>query len=448
MSFELIPHYLEKLNVELENHADLTDLIKEIESEVQPEPLAILLESFPLTARTHIWNLLTLDIQQDVFVEMKAESRHLLLESLDDELCYPLLEKLDANSLLELAESLSDRFIKYAVANMTAKQRKLYKTAQDFSTEEVGHWQSFEDIQIPQKLKLSSAKKLCSASLPPHTEVVYIVDEESVLVGEVPINLLLSAPADKTLKELIDKDFESLSTTDQIEDALENVTLSGKSALPVIDEHGCLTGRIDVHFAFKFKEEINENKVIQSAGLNAEEDLFGNVWLSSKNRAIWLGINLATAFLASWFIGLFEATIQQIVALAVLMPVVASMGGISGSQTITIIIRGLALGQITGANRKDIIAKELKVGVINGILWASIIGAITYLWFGMFLLSLTIFIAILGNIIIASLSGVWVPWILDKCKIDPALSGAVILTTVTDVFGFVAFLGLGTLFLV
>jgi magnesium transporter len=249
------------------------------------------------------------------------------------------------------------------------------------------------------------------------------------------------------LMDVICNEVTSIIASKSIEEAADEVILSVKAALPIVDENGCLTGRLDLHSAFKIKEEEADNKIIQSAGLSEEEDLFESVWLSSKNRAIWLGINLMTAFLASWFIGLFEATLQQVVALAVLMPVVASMGGISGSQTLTLIIRGLALGQITDANRQDIVKKELKVGVINGLLWSAVIGLITFFWFGNPMLSITICIAILGNIIVASLSGVWVPWILNKFNIDPALSGAVILTTVTDIFGFIAFLGCGTLLL-
>uniref|UniRef100_UPI00046FBEF8 magnesium transporter n=1 Tax=Salinivibrio socompensis TaxID=1510206 RepID=UPI00046FBEF8 len=165
------------------------------------------------------------------------------------------------------------------------------------------------------------------------------------------------------------------------------------------------------------------------------------------NRALWLGINLLTAFLASWFIGLFEATIQQVVALAVLMPVVASMGGIAGSQTLTLIVRGLALGQISKANLKPLLTKEFKVGLFNGVLWAVVIGIIAGYWFDSWSLGAVIGSAIVANIISAALAGIFIPVLLDKLKIDPALSGSVILTTVTDIVGFVAFLGLGTLFL-
>ncbi|HEY7866022.1 MAG TPA: magnesium transporter, partial [Psychromonas sp.] len=288
---------------------------------------------------------------------------------------------------------------------------------------------------------------ILSKSLPPLSEVFYVTNHDATLIGEVSIAKLIAMEDETPISTVVDKDYEVLLCTDNIYSAAEKVIISGKAALPVVDTTGCLTGRLDLQQAYTIREQQKDIQLFKSSGMLEEEDLFSNIWISSKNRAVWLGINLVTAFLASWFIGLFEGTLQQVVALAVLMPIVASMGGISGSQTLTLIIRGLALGQITEANQKAIVIKEFKVGCINGLLWAAVIASITYLWFENPLLSLAIYIAILGNIIIASLSGVWVPWLLTKLKIDPALSGAVILTTVTDIFGFIAFLGLGALFL-
>ena len=190
-----------------------------------------------------------------------------------------------------------------------------------------------------------------------------------------------------------------------------------------------------------------ESQLMATAGLNEDEDLFAPVLRSSKRRATWLGINLLTAFFASWAIGLFEATLQQVVALAVLMPIVASMGGIAGSQTLTLIIRGLALGQIAKGNVPPLLIKEVSVGALNGVLWAIIIGIIASFWFSSTNIGLVIAAAIVLNIIAAAFSGVLIPVILDRFNIDPALSGSVILTTVTDLVGFVSFLGLGTLFL-
>lgn len=447
MSLELLPQYIEQVDELLANDLPLDQLASEIEHDLLPEHMAILLEAFPIKPRLIIWKLFSSEYQQNIFLEMRNESRQMLLNSMDDDSCLPLFDKLDANSLLELTEHLSDRFIEYAISQMTTKQREHFKKAQDYSESEVGHWQSFDENKIPEKLKVSAAKKVCAKNRALLSEVVYVINTQAKLLGEIAINRLLTLNDEKLLTEVIYQEVQYLEATKNIDEAADAVILSGKSALPVVDENGCLTGRLDLDSAYKYKEQQKDNQLFQSAGLSEEEDLFSSVWLSSKNRAIWLGINLLTAFLASWFIGLFEATLQQVVALAVLMPVVASMGGISGSQTLTLIIRGLALGQITDANRQAIVNKELKVGAINGILWATVIGIITFYWFANPMLSITICIAILGNILVASLSGVWVPWILDKFNIDPALSGAVILTTVTDIFGFIAFLGCGTLLL-
>lgn len=447
MSSELLPEYIDKIEELLVNEQPLNELAVEIESTLLAEHVAILLEAFPIKPRLSLWVLFSSEYQQDVFLEMKNESRQMLLNTLGDDACFTLFDKLDANSLLELTEDLSDHFLEYAITQMTVKQRAHFKKAQDYSDTEVGRWQSFDEKQIPQKLKVLAAKKICAKKQLSLTDVIYVTDNQAKLLGEIAINQLLTMADDKPLVDIILEEAQTLNATKSIDEAVEDVIYSGKSALPVVDENGCLTGRLDLHAAYKYKEQQKDNQLIQSAGLSEEEDLFSSVWLSSKNRAVWLGINLLTAFLASWFIGLFEATLQQVVALAVLMPVVASMGGISGSQTLTLIIRGLALGQITDANRHAIVMKELKVGVINGLLWSTVIGLITFVWFANPMLSITISIAILGNILVASLSGVWVPWILNKLNIDPALSGAVILTTVTDIFGFIAFLGCGTLLL-
>jgi len=447
MSLELLPEYIEKVDELFTNELPLNEIAVKIEQELLPEHTAIILEAFPIKPRLSLWELFDNEYQQNIFLEMKNDSRKMLLNAMDDEACLPLFDKLDANSLLELSEQLSDRFIEYAISQMTAKQRNHFKKAQDYSEEEVGHWQSFDEHKVLIKLKVSAAKKICSKDQAAANDAIYIIDSQSTLLGEISINRLLLLNDDAPFTEITYQESLPLETTKSMDEAVEAVILSGKLALPVIDENGCLTGRLDLHTAYEYKEQQKDNQLIQSAGLSEEEDLFSSVWVSSKNRAIWLGINLITAFLASWFIGLFEATLQQVVALAVLMPVVASMGGISGSQTLTLIIRGLALGQISDANKQAIINKELKVGAINGILWATVIGIITFFWFENPMLSVTICIAILGNILVASLSGVWVPWVLTKFNIDPALSGAVILTTVTDIFGFIAFLGCGTLLL-
>jgi len=258
---------------------------------------------------------------------------------------------------------------------------------------------------------------------------------------------LIQSDGENTLKTLFAPETIRLSANEELTSAAEAVILSGKMSLPVVDENERFLGRFTVETAYQVKQETQTEQINSAAGLTTDEDLFSSVRTSAKNRGIWLGINLLTAFLASWFIGFFEATLQQVVALAVLMPVVASMGGVSGSQTLTVIVRGMALGQITEQNRKVLLRKELKVGGLNGIIWSVVIGTITYFWFNNAALSLVIALAILLNLLTASASGVVIPAILNKLNIDPALSGSVILTTVTDIVGFVVFLGLGSLLL-
>ena len=326
-------------------------------------------------------------------------------------------------------------------------QTKLYHQAQQYDDDQLGHWLDYDYVRISDKLKITSAKRLLNKGIHPYTDEFYTVDKQGVLTGVVAINKLLNADDSGVLADLIDTDFLKLNANKDLMAASEELVLSEKMSLPVCDDNGLFIGRFTIALAYQIKEEEADNKLTKAGGLNNDEDLFATVKQSTQNRGIWLGINLLTAFLASGVIGLFEVTLQQVVLLAVLMPVVASMGGISGSQTLTLIVRGLALGQITESNLKALLIKELKVGLTNGIIWAAIIGSVTYLWFSDLGISLVLAVAILGNLIAAAAAGVLIPSLLNKLKLDPALSGAVLLTTVTDVVGFLIFLGLGSLFL-
>jgi magnesium transporter len=289
--------------------------------------------------------------------------------------------------------------------------------------------------------------RLLRRDIPQHCDSIFLVNRSGQFSALVKISHLFNAQDHVSLFDLSEESVTTIQGADDTMNASLLVQRSGLASLPVVDENNKLLGRLDVTSASELVNEFYERQVMASAGMDEDEDLFSPVAKSAKNRALWLGINLLTAFLASWFIGLFEGTLQQVVALAVLMPVVASMGGIAGSQTLTLIVRGLALGQVTPANLRALMVKELKVGGVNGVIWALVIGVVAYFWFTDAMLGLVICLAILFNIVAAALAGVFVPVILDKLKIDPALSGSVILTTVTDIVGFVAFLGLGTLFL-
>ncbi len=425
---------------------ELDHVLSDILIECSREQHALILEAFPIQDRKQIWRRLSVDTQKEIFFEMKAESRNLLLNSLRDEESYQLFDSLEADDLLYLDDT-PDNFVRYALSKMDEKERSYYEIAQGYSQDEIAHWQSFDRIRVTNWVRVDNLKRFLPENLPDLTEVVYVVDFNGKLLGEVSLSQVIKHQGNRFVSEIMtDCDNTLLASSDTLT-ACDKVINSYKSALPVVDEENRLLGRVDVSSAIGIRETL-EPVVSQKVTAPVEEDLFASVWESSKGRALWLGINLLTAFLASATIALFEGTIEKVVALAVLMPVVASMGGISGSQSLTLVIRGLALEQITHSNRKTILLKEMKVGLVNGLIWASVIGAATFWWFDNPMLGLTISLAVLLNLIAAPLTGVVVPIILEKFHIDPALSGSVILTTITDIVGFLVFLGIGTLILI
>ena len=426
---------------------DTTRAFAEIFQSLEAEDLALALEALPLEKRIAVFDRIPHEEKIDVLVAMRGEARLLLLAHLPAESLPDLFDELDAEDLVELAETVPDSVVDLALSRMDAKQRKFYEMAQAYGDETVGRWLNHDILVAPQNTRVTEALRLLRRETAAFTEVLYLVDRTGRWAGCVKINRLIGAQAHQAISEIKEEDYPSLEATKDMYEAAEDVERSGYAALPVLNEVGVLLGRMDVGTAMELLRDNAEFQIMATAGLNEDADLFAPVKRSAQTRAVWLGINLLTAFLASWFIGLFEATIHEVVALAVLMPVVASMGGIAGSQTLTLIVRGLALKQISAVNFSPLLIKELRVGALNGALWAIVIGIIAYVWFDSILLGLVIASAIVVNIISAAASGVLIPVLLDKLKIDPALSGSVILTTVTDVVGFVAFLGLGTLIL-
>jgi magnesium transporter len=409
--------------------------------------IASLLESLPLDRRLVVWEGMPRDRKLDVLVEMRGDPRELLIDATPHNEWASIFADIDAEDLLELLDSLPTKLVDLAYESLDSQERKYFRDATQFPDGQVGHWVTHDQLALPANAKVREGLRLLRREIPQHCDSIYLVNRSGQFAGLVKVNTLFSAPDHTPLSTLKSDNVLTLRGTDETTTASIQVQRSGLASLPVIDENDVLLGRLDITSASELVNEFYERQVMASAGMDEDEDLFSPVAKSARNRALWLGINLLTAFLASWFIGLFEGTLEQVVALAVLMPVVASMGGIAGSQTLTLIVRGLALGQVTSANIRALMVKELKVGGVNGVIWAIVIGIVAYFWFTDAMLGMVICLAILLNIVAAALAGVFVPVILDKLKIDPALSGSVILTTVTDIVGFVAFLGLGTLFL-
>jgi magnesium transporter len=274
-----------------------------------------------------------------------------------------------------------------------------------------------------------------------------VVDRENTYLGLLALATLVSAPTDAYVGDLMWIDAEGIPASTDAADVALMFEQRDLLSAAVVDADGTLLGRITVDDVIDVIREQSAHSFMSAAGLNEEEDIFAPVVEATRRRSMWLGINLATAFLAAWVIGRFEATIEQLVALAILMPVVASMGGVAGSQTLTIVIRGLAVGQIGSANARLLLYREMAIGVLNGMLWAGVVAIVAGLWFKDIWLGLVIGLAMIINLVVAAFSGAVIPLILRRMQVDPALAGGVVLTTVTDVVGFVTFLGLATLFL-
>lgn len=443
---EPLPHLIEEI-IEQSSQRMLSNDVTTALIQADDKALALLLESLPIDERLALWGTVADKRKLHVLIEMRSDPREVLIENTDANLWQTLFIDIEAEELLELADSLPSALLEQAYAAMDKVQQVFFAQANEYNEEQIGHWASHEFLSLPINAKVRDGLRLIRREMPRHCDLIFLTNRSGQFSEAVPIAHLHAQPEHVPLVDIALDDINTIMDTESCLIASKQVQLSGFGALPIVDENQKLIGRLDVTTAAELSFEDYERQLMASAGMDEDEDLFSPVRKSAQNRAIWLGINLLTAFLASAFIGMFEATLQQVVALAVLMPVVASMGGIAGSQTLTLIIRGLALNQVTPANVGALLGKELKVGGLNGVIWAIVIGVVAVVWFGNPMLGVVIGLAILLNIIAAATAGIFVPVLLDKLKIDPALSGSVILTTVTDIVGFVAFLGLGTLFL-
>ena len=429
-----------------ENEAEhLTDKL----SQLEPEEIAIALEAMPVEQRVATWLTLHSEDQIAALTYMRVDARDNIFKQLDEAQLRSLVEEMDVDDLIELLDELPQRIYDYACSRLDASQRRWLDTALGYDEDQCGRYADHDMLIINKNAKVRDAIRLFRqlADDAEYHDALFVVDRTGRYVGLVHATQLLGLGSHLPIETVIDKDAPLVEGEMELDQGSDIVSRSGYTALAVVDAEGKLLGRLSIGEALENVRRSLESQFMHTAGLDEEEDLFAPVVDSAKRRALWLGINLLTAFLAAWTIGLFEATLQQVVALAVLMPIVASMGGIAGSQTLTLIIRGLALEQITPKTYLTLLRKELGVGAINGVLWAFVIAVTTYFWFGDWIIGGIIGMAIIINIVVAAIAGVLIPIWLEKLDIDPALSGSVILTTVTDVIGFFAFLGLGSLFL-
>jgi magnesium transporter len=414
-----------------------------------PAKVAGLLEALPPDERRSVWSMVETERAGKVLTFLHEEICASLAQDLDPDDLAASVQYLELDDLVDLIQELPGEIGARLLAATGGNRRKQLETLLSYPEDSAGGLMNADPIEVRADVRVGAVMRYLRLldELPPQTDMLMVVDRTGRYQGGLRLSSLVTAGTQERVTDLMFTDQAGIPVdmpAAEVAQLFEDLDLL---SAPVVDANQRLVGRITVDDVVDHIREEADRSVMQMAGLNQEADTFGPIVAGSRSRAVWLGINLVTALLAAAVISRFEATLQQLVALAVLMPIVASMGGIAGSQTLTLVIRGLALGQIQKGNQRLLFSREMGISAINGVLWAVVIGLLVFAWFGSAMLGGIIGAAILVNLLCAAAAGLTIPLLLHRLGIDPALAGGVILTTVTDVMGFFAFLGLASLWL-
>lgn len=419
---------------------------------LHPADVAYILEALPREERLIIWDLVRAERDGEILVEVSDAVRETLIASMDREELVAAAETLDTDELAMLASDLPEEVVEEVSEGLTIEEREQLRAAMSYPEGSVGARMDFEMVSIRDDVTLEVVLRYLRRfdELPDHTDQVFVVDRTEKLQGALPISRLLVHEPETLVREVMVRDVLTLEPTDDIGDAAQAFERYDLVSAPVLDKDGSVLGRLTVSEVVDVIREEGESDVFAQAGLREDEDLFASVWESAKNRWLWLALNLCTAFFASRVIGAFEGTIEKVVALAALMPIVAGIAGNSGNQTMTLFIRSIALGQVNAKNAPRLFAKELGIAGLNGLVWGSIAGAFAWWLYSDseqgLMLGMVMMLAMLLNLLIGALIGILVPFGLQRAGRDPAIGSSVLLTFSTDSMGFFIFLGLATLF--
>lgn len=416
---------------------------------LHPAEIASLIESLPPARREIVWEFVDPEVEGDVLIELNEEVRGELIGGMDAEELIAATEGMEVDDLADLIGDLPETLNERVLQSMDAQDRERLSAILQFEQDSAGGLMNLDAVTVRADVTLEVVLRYLRmrGELPARTDQLFVVNRNDKYRGAVDITRLLTEEPEKTVGEVMDSGVEGILPETPAREVAKLFEDRDLVSAAVVTSDGRLLGRITIDDVVDVIREEADHSVMSMAGLGEDEDMFAGVLTSARRRAIWLSVNLATAFLAANVVGLFEATIEKVVALAVLMPIVASMGGIAGSQTLVLIIRGIALGQVEQANARWLLIREISVGLLNGVAVASLVGLAAGIWFETWTLGAIIFAALMINLVAAALAGVGVPLILKRLGIDPALAGGVVLTTVTDTVGFASLLGLGTLFL-
>jgi magnesium transporter len=417
---------------------------------MHPADIAHILEALPPAERLAVWDLVKADRHGEILLEVSEAVRESLIATMDRSELVAAAETLEADELADIAGDLPPAVIEEVVRSLSAEEREQLRAALSFPEGSVGALMDFEYITVREDVTLEAATRYLRRfdELPSHTDQLFVVDRGEILKGILPLARLIVSDLDREVGQVLVSEHVKLHAEDGAEDAAGAFERYDLVSAPVVDEAGRLIGRLTVDAVVDYIRQHNAESQRAEGGLSQDEDIFASVLDSFKNRWAWLAVNLVTAFIASRVIGAFEGSIAQLVALAALMPIVAGIGGNSGNQTTTMIVRAHALGQIQGGYWAKLLSKEIGVALLNGAVWGSLLGALAYAFYGSVALGGVMALAMILNLVLAALTGVGIPWLRVRFGRDPAAGSSVLLTAVTDSGGFFIFLGLATLFLI
>jgi len=438
---------LHSLNAALESGA-LAKVQRILNSGLAPVDVAHLIESSPPKARKILWELVDKELEGEVLQYLSEELQSHFLSDMSAAEVVDMTADLDTDDVADMLQQLPERVTQEVLDSMDQVDRARVEAILGYPEDSAGGLMNTDTVTIRPEITLDVVLRYLRRhkSLPAMTDNLLVVNRQNEFIGLLPVSKLLVSDPQQTVREVMTTDAKIIPATMHDTDVAKLFERHDLVSAPVVDAAGVLIGRITIDDVVDVIRETADHSLMSMAGLDEDEDTFAPALKTSRRRAVWLGINLITALAASAVIGLFDKTIEQVVALAVLMPIVASMGGIAGSQVLTLVIRGQALGHLSGANFRWLFNRELIVAAINGALWAVVIAVVTFAWFHDIKIALIIGSSIIINLLVAAITGAALPLILKARGIDPALAGGVILTTVTDVVGFMTFLGLATLF--
>ncbi len=439
-------NHLEVLNVALSSGGFVE--IRRMLNSLPAADVAHLIESLPPKLRAALWQLVDLDSEGDILQYLSDEVQSQFLRQMDTEEVVAITEGMEADDIADILQQLPDRVIREVLESMDHQDRQRVEHVLSYDEDSAGGLMNTDTITVRPNITLDVALRYLRRheNLPEMTDHLIVVNRSDELIGLLPLRKLLVSDPSVTVREIMNTDIDPIPASLPAREVAKLFERHDWVSSPVVDEQGRLVGRITIDDVVDVIREESDHSLMSLAGLGEDEDTFAPVLKTTPRRAMWLGINLITAFVASAVINVFQDTIDKVVALAVLMPIVASMGGVAGTQTLTVVIRGMALGQIGRNNSGWLVNREVMVGALNGLLWALVVALAATAWFGDSTIGLIIAAAMVINLITAAAAGALLPMALKRLNIDPALAGGVALTTVTDVVGFMSFLGLATWF--